>query len=60
MFSGKKILFGLIWGLWEVINHRIDIACDITDGVGPSGAFLKDWRKEKQARKTNTVLKYEV
>lgn len=23
-----------------MINHRIDIACDITDGVGPSGAFL--------------------
>lgn len=22
-----------------MINHRIDIACDITDGGGPSGVF---------------------
>lgn len=29
-----------------MINHRIDIACDITDGVGPSGAFLSTGGKK--------------
>lgn len=29
-----------------MINHRVDIACDITDGVGPSGAFLSTGGKK--------------